>query len=160
MQIRNHIIGIFSVFTCLVSTGYAQLPIPVLSGNEPSLSMHTLQRLETIQAETVLLEAQAARAKVQRELDEVPLISSKDIVSNIPQNQLPLVAQTTYPLPVIQEIYGNNKRLVAQLVTAEGGVTTVSIGQVIPGTDYKVTSITAKSVQVSDGNVSRNLSFN
>lgn len=162
MQIRNHIfwgVGMM-VFIFSVNNAYAQSPLPLLSGNEPSLSMHTLQRLELIQAETVLLEAQAARAKVQRELDEVPLNSNKELATNVPQTQQQIFSRSTYSLPVVQEIYGNKKRLVAQIVTAEGGITTVSVGQIIQGTNYKVTSITSKSVQVSDGIVTQTLAFN
>src|SRR5471030_1881849 len=79
----------------------------------------TLRRLENIQAETVIYEAQVARAKARKELEN----NGTDISTRIPSGRdgvdVSVTSGSTSPtrsLPRIQEIYGSPKNLMVNLV--------------------------------------------
>ncbi|WP_433960038.1 hypothetical protein, partial [Serratia symbiotica] len=65
---QNHKCALF-IAAWVSTAAYAETP-PLLPSQPPVMEEYTLQRLEQIQAETVLLEAKAARARIQRELEE------------------------------------------------------------------------------------------
>ncbi|WP_051690845.1 type IV pilus biogenesis protein PilP [Photorhabdus australis] len=127
----------------------------------PVMTNYTLHQLEQIQAETVILEAQAARARAQKELAEnvsenvtttMPSITGSEIHSSV----MPRIQQ----LPHIQEIYGTGNRLIARLGLPDGSWVEATTGQLIPGTEYKIKTITALEVRVSNGSNERSLPFN
>ncbi|PUA41488.1 type IV pilus biogenesis protein PilP [Pseudomonas protegens] len=126
-------------------------------GAAPVLPGQTLLQLEQIQAETVLLEAQAARAKAKKELEEgtsggsgLPMLESSG--ASLPARPLGRVH--------VQEIYGAGNRLVARLGLPDGSQVEIVPGEAIPGTDLTVTAISARSVRVSGGEGERVLPFN
>ena len=108
-------------------------PTPAVSG-----SHFDLARLEQIQSETLILEAQAARAKAERAAG-----GSSDDSSPAPA----LAMSTASGLPRIAEIAGSG-RLSATLVMPDNSQVQVSAGQAISGTGLTVSRITAQSVIV------------
>lgn len=124
----------------------------------------TLRRLEKIQAETVIVEAQVARAKALRSLEEsgssarLPDISDGMAAVAINLSQTPRPARG---LPQISEIYGTGSRLTARLLLTDGSHAEFTTGQHIPGTQLKVTRISAREVQVAtvDGSSVQTLNF-
>lgn len=123
----------------------------------PVLEEHTLKRLEQIQAETVILEAKAARARVQRELEAggidatLPPLTMKGGTMAVPT--------LGTGLPVVQEIYGTGKQLRVRLVLPDGTLTELAAGEPVPGGTLTVTAITSREVRVSDGSRERTLAF-
>lgn len=122
----------------------------------------TLRRLENIQAETVIYEAQVARAKARKELEN----NGTDISTRIPSGRdgvdVSVTSSSTSPtrsLPRIQEIYGSPKNLMVSLAMPDGSAIAASDGQLIPGTGWRVKSITGRSVSVTDGTEERQLTF-
>lgn len=120
------------------------LPSPVMTGTEvspPAIPMGSgridVEKLEAIQAETILFEAQALRAKAEIAASggvEPP--SAVAGVSNDPA------------LPRISEIAGGNQ-LSAQLIMPGNAEIQVFTGQTIAATDMTVSKITAQSVIVT-----------
>lgn len=94
----------------------------------------TLEKLEAIQAETVLFEAQLAREKVFRELQKS---------SNRPDQQ-----QASLP-PQVVEITASGRDFTAVLLLGNGNLITVRQEDRIPGTDDVVKRITLNEVVVS-----------
>lgn len=124
-----------------------------------------LGQLESIQAETVLYEAQLARAKALNELQKngyeraldqpfnpaPPSLDGKTDVKGAAQNVVP---------PQIVEITGAGSSYQAVLSLSNGNQVTVQTGNRIPGTDFIVKRITLNEVVVSGNNQSlMSLSF-
>lgn len=124
-----------------------------------------LGQLESIQAETVLYEAQLARAKALNELQKngydraldqpfnpaPPSLDGKTDVKGTTQDAVP---------PQIVEITGTGNGYLAVLSLSNGNQVTVQTGNRIPGTDYVVKRITLNEVVVSGNNQSlMSLSF-
>lgn len=110
----------------------------------------TLRQLEEIQAETVIVEAQVLRAKAIKSLGEngaVPVTGSTTIPVNAASPGVSASANNT--LPQINEIYGGSQRLIARLQLNDGSYAELTEGQNIPGTQLKITSISAREVRVS-----------
>lgn len=125
----------------------------------------TLSRLERIQAETMIIEAQVARAKALKSLEDSGSSGNMPDVTTstaaVPINVSQAQSKTT-PLPQIKEIYGAGSRLIARLVLGDGSYTELNVGQQVPGTRLKITSISAREVRVSDldGEEETSLPFN
>ncbi|OKP21798.1 type IV pilus biogenesis protein PilP [Serratia fonticola] len=125
----------------------------------------TLRRLEKIQAETVIVEAQVARAKAMKSLVDsgssgsVPDVMAGTAAVAVNVSQMKSKAM---PLPQINEIYGTGNRLIARLVLGDGSYAELTTGQQVPGTLLKITSISAREVRVSalDGAGVQSLPFN
>lgn len=131
-------------FYLLLLVGWA-LQSGAATGDTVSESrVQRLGQLEQIQAETVILEAKAARARVQKELED------NGIVATIP---------TASRLPSVQEIYGTGNRLVARLRWSDGSQAELAAGQRVSGTAFSITHLTAREVRVSDGTHERILPF-
>lgn len=124
-----------------------------------------LGQLESIQAETVLYEAQLARAKALNELQK----NGYDRGLDQPFNPAPPsldgkadvkgIAQDTPP-PQVVEITGAGNGYLAVLSLSNGNQVTVQTGNRIPGTDFVVKRITLNEVVVSGNNQSlMSLSF-
>lgn len=160
----------------------APLPNTVVKGNEPvetpdDASPPTaftrveagralnLGQLESIQAETVLYEAQLARAKALNELQKngydrgldqpfnpaPPALDGKAEVKSAAQDVIP---------PQIVEITGTGNGYLAVLSLSNGNQVTVQAGNRIPGTDFIVKRVTLNEVVVSGNNQSlMSLSF-
>jgi type IV pilus biogenesis protein PilP len=128
----------------------------------------TLRRLESIQAETVIVEAQVIRAKALKLLEEsgntsVPeSFSGTAAVSVNTTSAASPTPTTSRRLPQINEIYGAGNRLIARLALNDGSYTELTEGQHIPGTQLKVAGISAREVKVSglDGGNVQSLPFN
>lgn len=137
------------------------VPTPVVGPRiQNSYALH-LEHLETIQAETVLYEAQLARAKALNELQKNgydhtleppfnPAPSSQDDKTEIKGTGM---IQNT-ALPQILEITGAGSGYLAVLSLFNGNQITVQAGQRIPGTDYVVKRITLNEVVISGKNQS------
>ncbi|HID3656875.1 TPA: type IV pilus biogenesis protein PilP [Serratia marcescens] len=122
-----------------------------------------LGELEAIQAETVLFEAQLARAKAFSELQK----NGYDRSLDRPFNPAP-PAQDTHetkgavddmPPPKIVQITGMGKRFTALLMLSNGNQVTVQPGNHIPGSDYVVKSVTLNDVIVMKGQRTLSLAF-
>lgn len=142
------------------------LPPPPLASEmvEYPAGDHTLRRLERIQAETVIVEAQVARAKAQKALEDsgssvsVPDVTAGTAAVAVNVSQ---AKRKVTPLPQINEIYGTGNRLIARLVLSDGTYAELTTGQQVPGTPLKVTSISAREVRVAalDGSGAQSLPF-
>ncbi|WP_048797378.1 MULTISPECIES: type IV pilus biogenesis protein PilP [Serratia] len=125
----------------------------------------TLRRLEKIQAETVIVEAQVARAKALKSLEDsgssgsVPDVTTGTAAVAVNVSQM---KSKVTPLPQINEIYGAGNRLIARLALGDGSYAELTTGQQVPGTQLKITSISAREVRVSalDGAGVQSLPFN
>ncbi|EFW11167.1 type IV pilus biogenesis protein PilP, partial [Serratia symbiotica str. Tucson] len=128
---QNHKCALF-IAAGLSAAAYAETPPPQL----PVMEEYTLQRLEQIQAETVMLEAKAARARIQRELEESGIDAR---TANLPLNGRELaILPRTGGLPSVEEIYGSGKQLMARLVLSDGKRAELRQGEQIPGTRFRV----------------------
>ncbi len=122
---------------------------------EPSL---TLEKLESLQSETLLYEAQLSRDKAQSALrGSQPPSASEPVYSS--EHTLPAVTDTApvseslplSSLPKVIQISGSSRRLVAQLLLPDGKKINVTTGTVLADSGLKVVSISAEHVQISDG---------
>lgn len=125
----------------------------------------TLSSLERIQTETVIIEAQVARANALKSLEDSGSSGKiQDVTTGIPAAGVNVsqAQEKTTPLPQIKEIYGAGSRLIARLVLDDGSYAELTAGQQVPGTTLKITSISAREVRVSalDGGGQRVLPFN
>ncbi|EJQ9383926.1 type IV pilus biogenesis protein PilP [Salmonella enterica] len=109
----------------------------------------TLLQLERIQAETVIYEAQLAREKALSEIRQV----GNDPLSHTNTASLDssISRRTSSSLPRVLEIYGTTQNMTARLSLQDGSKVDVTSGQTIPGTGYKVSSITSGTVFIQDG---------
>lgn len=115
----------------------------------------TLGRLETIQSETVVVEAQVIRAKAIKSLQEsngysqsLPGVLPGSLNSS--DSAVPVKTKQE-AMPLISEIYGAGNKLIAKIVLSDGSYSEVAQNQRIPGTRYVVKRITANEVIVSSG---------
>ncbi|WP_337263667.1 MULTISPECIES: type IV pilus biogenesis protein PilP [unclassified Serratia (in: enterobacteria)] len=116
-----------------------------------------LGQLESIQAETVLYEAQLIRAKALSELQKNGYDRSLDLPFNPapPSQEGHSAVKGAMPEagpPQILEITGNKRGFMAVLVLGNGNQVTVQTGNRVPGTDYVVKRITLNEVVVSGQN--------
>ncbi|HBP4890423.1 TPA: type IV pilus biogenesis protein PilP [Pseudomonas aeruginosa] len=119
-----------------------------LSG-ETILPAYTLQQLEQLQAETVLLEAQAAKAKAQAALDEAPGKAGGG--DGQVMGSVAGAAPVALPgLAYVQEIYGSGAHLKARILLPTGRTVELLPGDSLPGSELRVTAITPRSVRVAD----------
>ncbi|HFZ1935465.1 TPA: type IV pilus biogenesis protein PilP [Serratia marcescens] len=136
-----------------------------LAGDSDEGKDFTLRRLEKIQAETVIVEAQVARAKAQKALEDsgssvsVPDVTAGTAAVAVNVSQ---AKSKVPPLPQINEIYGAGNRLIARLALSDGTYAELTTGQQVPGTQLKISSISAREVRVSalDGSGAQSLPFN
>lgn len=134
----------------------------VISRGVIPTEMPTLGRLEQIQAETVLYEAQVARSKALKSLQEsdgyvsVPVTIPGEI-----GNSTTVKKANSNVLPSIAEIFGKNKDLLARISLQDGSVAEVRKNQRVPGTPFTVKRITVNEVIVTDSSgTTYSLSFN
>ncbi|BBI93033.1 type IV pilus biogenesis protein PilP [Serratia symbiotica] len=152
---QNHKCALF-IAAWVSTAAYAETP-PLLPSQPPVMEEYTLQRLEQIQAETVLLEAKAARARIQRELEESGIDAR---TANLPLTGRELaILPRAGSLPSVEEIYGSGKQLMARLVLSDGKRAELRQGEQIPGTRFLIETISAREVRVADGNDKRTLAF-
>ncbi|KTL61987.1 hypothetical protein AA106_21550 [Photorhabdus laumondii subsp. laumondii] len=115
----------------------------------------TVGQLEHLQAKNLLLEAELQRAKLQRQLAEsqhLGLTGSNDI--DLPVTVSPMVTAGHFVTrPVVQEIYGRGNALRASVSLPGHGVMELAVGDLVPGTQFKVKVITLSAVTLSDGSV-------
>lgn len=126
--------------------------------HESSGNTLNLARLERIQADTLLFEAQAARAKALLSLQQnngydasLPAPLSQSLVAatgGVPGTTLSTLPTQTV-LPRIVEIAGSGKHLRTRLALSDGAAVELSAGQRIPGTNNTVKTITAQEVQIT-----------
>jgi type IV pilus biogenesis protein PilP len=134
----------------------------VISRGVIPTEMPTLGRLEQIQAETVLYEAQVARSKALKSLQEsdgyvsVPVTIPGEI-----GNSNTVKKANSNVLPLITEIFGTSKDLRVRVLLQDGSVAEVRNNQRIPGTELTVKKTTVNEVIVSDNSgTAYSLSFN
>ncbi|MBC8950064.1 type IV pilus biogenesis protein PilP [Xenorhabdus sp. TS4] len=117
-----------------------------------------LGQLESIQAETVLYEAQLARAKALSELQKNGYDSSFELPFNPASpiqdsNQIDIKGATQdTTLPQVIEISGRGKNFTALLTLNNGNQVTIQTGGQIPGTDYVVRRISINEVIITAPN--------
>ncbi|WP_432324102.1 type IV pilus biogenesis protein PilP [Yersinia enterocolitica] len=135
------------------------LPSTTFTRSEAARALN-LGQLEAIQAETVLFEAQLARAKALNELNKNGYDRSVDQPFNpAPPSQdntkheVKGAAQEAIP-PQVIEISGDSKGFSALLALSNGNQVSVQTGSRIPGTDFVVKRITLNEVVVSMSNQS------
>lgn len=111
----------------------------------------TVAQLEQIQAQTLILEAKAQRAKAEQAAqgggDDGGLP-----VSRAPAGAASPGAGTGSALPRIAEISGNGSALRVRLVMPDGSMLQATQGQSIAGTDLTITRVTAQAVQARRAN--------
>ncbi|CAI1141826.1 type IV pilus biogenesis protein PilP [Serratia quinivorans] len=135
------------------------IPLPTTFTRTEAGRALNLGQLEAIQAETVLYEAQLARAKAFNELQK----NGYDRGLSQPFNPAPPsqdnkteikgAAQDTVP-PQIVEITGTGKGFTAVLALSNGNQVTVQSGNRIPGTEYVVKRINLNEVVITGKNQS------
>lgn len=130
------------------STPSTALPSPTIPGTEavpPELPVvrgrFDVEKLEVIQAETLILEAQALRAKAE-------IAASGGMGDGKPSPSATAVASGPSDLPRIREIAGGS-RLSAQLIMPDNAEIQVFTGQTIATTDMTISNITAQGVVVT-----------
>ncbi|EAA5258719.1 type IV pilus biogenesis protein PilP [Salmonella enterica subsp. enterica] len=131
-----------------VSAPALPAPSPLSHG-----SRMTLEKLEQLQTETLLYEAQLNRDKALRELLTTPDTTSAPQANTPAQNAKAAPekddsAQEADPLPRVRSISGNGTQLSALLRLADGSMVQIQSGQRIPGTGVTVKAISARNVQV------------
>ncbi|CAI1177961.1 type IV pilus biogenesis protein PilP [Serratia entomophila] len=132
----------------------ADIPLPTTFTRTEAGRALNLGQLEAIQAETVLYEAQLARAKALNELQK----NGYDRALDQPFNPAPPsqdnktevkgATQDAVP-PQIVEITGTGKGFTAVLALSNGNQVTVQSGNRIPGTEYVVKRINLNEVVVA-----------
>ena len=134
------------------------LPPPVAIPVPADLPADTLNlaRLERIQSDTLLYEAQGARAKALLSLQQnngydasVPSALTQTLLAPAPGKTPDPATTVRGSLPRIAEIAGSGKQLRARLVLADGAGVEVVAGQRVPGSGHTVKHITAQEVQVT-----------
>ena len=128
----------------------ALLSLPVCASVQtpeaaPAQSL-TFARLEQIQSQTILYEAQAARDKAKRG------VSGEALTAPVPTagpNEVKPTRQSS-ALPRVREISGAGTHLSARLVLPDGAVAFVATGQPVPGSEFTVKKISARAVSVTD----------
>lgn len=121
----------------------------------PRTAQLNLEKLEQLQAETLLYEAQLNRDKALRELLTTPPDSTPAVAS--PGTTVPATAkQAAEPrqeepeaLPRVREITGTGTQLTALLRLADNSLVQIKPGSRIPGTGLTVTSLSAQGVRVT-----------
>lgn len=138
-----------------VIPGQPQPPAPLTRIREERAL--DLGQLESIQAETVLYEAQLARVKALSELQKNGADRSLAQPLNVappPQEGHTEVTGATRDdgPPQILEITGNRHAFTAVLLFGNGNQVTVQTGNRVPGTDYVVKRISLNEVVVTGKN--------
>jgi len=121
----------------------------------PRTAQLNLEKLEQLQAETLLYEAQLNRDKALRELLTTPpdatTVASPGTTGPAPAKPATEPRQDTPDvLPRVREITGAGAQLTALLRLADNSLVQVSPGSRIPGTPLTVKSLSARGVQVTD----------
>ncbi|MEF4610837.1 type IV pilus biogenesis protein PilP [Escherichia coli] len=128
--------------------------------DEIKYSSPTILQVEQIQAETVIYEAKLARQKAVSELRNLasatPAITPSSGYSSLADTDIPAQRVAAKSLRVI-EIFGTPQQMSARISLLDGSVTDVKVGQSIPGTSYKVASITGNGVWIQNGTEKRQL---
>lgn len=133
----------------------SDIPPPTVFTRTEAGRALNLGQLESIQAETVLYEAQLARAKALNELQKNGYDRSLDQPFNpappSQDNSKKEVKGATKDavLPHVIEITGNGKVFTALLALGNGNQVTVLVGQRIPGTDFVVKHVSINDVVVT-----------
>ena len=117
----------------------------------------TVGDLGQIQAETILLQAQAAKAKAAADLKKNQA-EAGDRIPTLPASIEGIKSPEDDGLPVVRGVWGANGKLTASLVWSSGARSEVQPGDDIPG-GYRVVSISMRSVVISKGGASRHLVF-
>lgn len=137
----------------------ADIPLPTTFTRTEAGRALNLGQLEAIQAETVLYEAQLARAKALNELQKNGYDRGLDQPFNpAPPSQdnkteIKGAVQDAVP-PQIVEITGTGKGFTAVLALSNGNQVTVQAGTRIPGTEYVVKRINLNEVVITGKNQS------
>ena len=133
--------------------------------DEIKYSSPTILQVEQIQAETVIYEAKLARQKAVSDLRNLdlngvasatPAITPSSGYSSLADTDIPAQRVAAKSLRVI-EIFGTPQQMSARISLMDGSVTDVKVGQSIPGTSYKVASITGHGVGIQNGTEKRQL---
>ncbi|WP_049034251.1 type IV pilus biogenesis protein PilP [Klebsiella aerogenes] len=117
--------------------------LPGLNTTIPAAGTFNLEKLERIQAETLILEAQAIRTKAWQAA-QVPDTPDKTPASTAPSGS----SWNPDALPHVSEIAGTGNHLTARIVMPDDSQTEVVTGQTIGSTRLTVTRITAQGVTV------------
>lgn len=157
--IKPAIISVCFQFTCLRNRIWKHAK----RRNKIFISDHL--QVEQIQAETVIYEAKLARQKAVSELRNLdlngvasatPAITPSSGYSSLADTDIPAQRVAAKSLRVI-EIFGTPQQMSARISLLDGSVTDVKVGQSIPGTPYKVASITGNGVWIQNGTEKRQL---
>lgn len=162
-----HYILIVVLFTSIVTNSYAEpetvlpqieKPLPqtakknldVAQKNHPAF---TLEQLENIQVDTLLLEARASRARALQSLQQQQQQNGQTLISSV-FGEKELLDRANY-LPRIIEIVGRGRSLSTRLMLISGLSIEAREGQKIPSTHFTVKRISAHEVQIitSEGEV-------
>lgn len=147
---QNHKCALF-IAAWVSTNAYAETP-----PQPPVMEEYTLQRLEQIQAETVMLEAKAAHARIQRELEDSGIDAR---TANLPLNGRGLaILPRAGGLPSVEEIYGSGQQLMARLVLFDGKRAELRQGEQIPGSRFLIETISAREVRVAGPKLKKTLS--
>lgn len=162
--------GIIFAASAVTSDAAKDTALPKIEESAPKIIPHesattdrpqdplSLARIERIQAETLLFEAQAARAKALQSLQQnngydtsLPSSLTQTLVAQAPAGTT--ASETALPLrtslPRIVEIAGIGKALRTRLILTDGISVEVATGQRIPGTIDTVSHISAQEVQIT-----------
>lgn len=145
----------------------SEAPLPVLlppeseakkgegQRREKAEASASLGQIEKIHSDTLLFEAQMARARALLALQNSSGydMSPPPTLANIPETtdrnaQNMDMFLVHHNLPRIIEIYGRDKHLHSRLLLANGTSVGVTEGQGIPGSSYTVKRISAQEVQI------------
>ncbi len=85
-----------------------------------------------------------------------PAITPSSGYSSLADTDIPAQRVAAKSLRVI-EIFGTPQQMSARISLMDGSVTDVKVGQSIPGTSYKVASITGNGVWIQNGTEKRQL---
>ncbi|XUA21460.1 type IV pilus biogenesis protein PilP (plasmid) [Citrobacter sp. OP27] len=124
----------------------AGIALPVLAGTPSSPPPSgsdglNIARLEQIQSETLLLEAQAQRTKAELAAQGG---SSQDTSSS--SSSTPSVVPVGNSLPRVTQIAGAGSALSARLLMTDGSLADVITGQTLSGSGLTITRITSRGV--------------
>ncbi|MGR7464124.1 type IV pilus biogenesis protein PilP [Klebsiella aerogenes] len=144
--LNTSLVAVLLACVTLPAMAQTDAPPPAAAGTG-----FTIAQLEQIQAQTLILEAKAQRAKAE--------LAARDggddgglPVSRAPAGATSAAAGTGNALPRIAEISGSGNTLRARLVMPDGAMLQATQGQSIAGTDLTITRVTAQSVQARHAN--------
>lgn len=116
------------------------LPLLLLAASTAATAaVPSVADLDTVQSETLLIRAQAAKAKASQELSE---LSGKTDSGALPNS-----SEADAPLPTARGLFGANGNRYVVFLYANGGVAEGKVGDAIPG-GFRVVSFDSGGVDL------------